>query len=77
MQSVQSEDLKDIRATILEKKEGLAETKRQELADTHHIYTELTNFRVDLITIYKWNACRNCSNHGQIRHRSERYQKFF
>ena len=52
MQSVQSEDLKDIRATILEKKEGLAETKRQELADTHHIYTELTNFRVDLITIY-------------------------
>ncbi|MEM5003391.1 STAS domain-containing protein [Priestia megaterium] len=37
---------------IIQRKEELAETKKQNLALLHDVYTELTTFRIDLLTIY-------------------------
>jgi rsbT co-antagonist protein RsbR len=49
---LQQEKLYDIRETILQRKEELAENKRQDLATSHNIYTELTTFRLELLTTY-------------------------
>ena len=49
---IHQEKLYDIRETILERKEELAENKRQDLAKSHNTYTELTTFRFDLLTTY-------------------------
>ncbi|MEH7199811.1 STAS domain-containing protein [Priestia megaterium] len=37
---------------IIQRKEELAEMKKQNLAVLHDVYTELTTFRLDLLTIY-------------------------
>ncbi|MED4760716.1 hypothetical protein [Priestia megaterium] len=42
MQYIQSEKLGSIREVIIARKEEFAEQKRQDLADSHDIYTELT-----------------------------------
>ncbi|MDN4634766.1 hypothetical protein QCD71_24995, partial [Sphingomonas sp. PsM26] len=52
MHYIHQEKLYDIRETILERKEELAENKRQDLAKSHNTYTELTTFRFDLLTTY-------------------------
>ncbi|WP_456318177.1 STAS domain-containing protein [Priestia megaterium] len=52
MQYIQQEKLHAIKETILQRKEKLAEDKRLDLATSHNIYTELTTFRLDLITTY-------------------------
>ncbi|MDO6851473.1 STAS domain-containing protein [Priestia megaterium] len=52
MQYIQQEKLHVIRETILQRKEELAENKREDLATSHNIYTELTTFRFDLLTTY-------------------------
>jgi rsbT co-antagonist protein RsbR len=49
---IQQEKLHAIRETILQRKEELAENKRLDLATSHNIYTELTTFRLDLLTTY-------------------------
>jgi len=49
---IQQEKLHAIRENILQRKEELAENKREDLAESHHIYTELTTFRLDLLTTY-------------------------
>jgi len=49
---IHQEKLYNIRETVLQRKEELAENKRQNLAQSHNIYTELTNFRFDLLTTY-------------------------
>src|SRR6478736_3677310 len=46
------EQLHPIRDVIIQRKEELAETKKQNLALLHDVYTELTTFRIDLLTIY-------------------------
>ncbi|WP_257064422.1 STAS domain-containing protein [Priestia megaterium] len=51
MHYIHQEKLYDIRETILERKEELAENKRQD-AKSHNTYTELTTFRFDLLTTY-------------------------
>ncbi|MFE7083489.1 STAS domain-containing protein [Priestia megaterium] len=48
----QQEKLHVIRENILQRKEELAENKREDLADSHNIYTELTTFRLELLTTY-------------------------
>ncbi|MGG0465091.1 STAS domain-containing protein [Priestia aryabhattai] len=52
MQYIQQEKLHAIKETILQRKEKLAENKRLDLATSHNIYTELTTFRLDLLTTY-------------------------
>ncbi|MED3982341.1 STAS domain-containing protein [Priestia megaterium] len=52
MQYIQQEKLHAIKETILQRKEKLAEKKRLDLATSHNIYTELTTFRLDLLTTY-------------------------
>ncbi|MGC9935011.1 STAS domain-containing protein [Priestia aryabhattai] len=52
MQYIQQEKLHAIKETILQRKEKLAESKRLDLAMSHNIYTELTTFRLDLLTTY-------------------------
>ncbi|WP_337050726.1 STAS domain-containing protein [Priestia megaterium] len=52
MPYIQQEKLHAIRENILQRKEELAENKREDLAESHHIYTELTTFRLDLLTTY-------------------------
>ncbi|MFE0624738.1 STAS domain-containing protein [Priestia aryabhattai] len=52
MQYIQQEKLQNIRETILKRKEELAENKRQDLAKSHNVYTDLTTFRIDLLTTY-------------------------
>ncbi|AXI28712.1 anti-anti-sigma factor [Priestia megaterium] len=52
MQYIQQEKLHAIKETILQRKEKLAENKRLNLATSHNIYTELTTFRLDLLTTY-------------------------
>ncbi|MGG2088977.1 STAS domain-containing protein [Priestia aryabhattai] len=52
MQYIQQEKLHAIKKTILQRKEKLAENKRLDLATSHNIYTELTTFRLDLLTTY-------------------------
>jgi rsbT co-antagonist protein RsbR len=49
---IQQEKLHAIKETILQRKEKLAENKRLDLATSHNIYTELTTFRLDLLTTY-------------------------
>ncbi|MFE7083359.1 STAS domain-containing protein [Priestia megaterium] len=52
MQLISIEQLHPIRDMIIEHKEELAERKKQNLAVVHDVYTELTTFRVHLLTIY-------------------------
>ncbi|MDC7783115.1 STAS domain-containing protein [Priestia megaterium] len=52
MPYIQQEKLYAIRENILQRKEELAENKREDLAESHNIYTELTTFRLDLLTTY-------------------------
>ncbi|MGN7481517.1 hypothetical protein ACTHPB_08300 [Priestia megaterium] len=52
MQYIQQEKLHVIRETILQRKEEFAENKREDLATSHNIYTELTTFHFDLLTTY-------------------------
>ncbi|MBV6737645.1 STAS domain-containing protein [Priestia megaterium] len=52
MPYIQQEKLHAIKETILQRKEKLAENKRLDLATAHNIYTELTTFRLDLLTTY-------------------------
>ncbi|MCR8927518.1 STAS domain-containing protein [Priestia megaterium] len=52
MQYIQQEKLYAIKETILQRKEELAENKKQDLATSHNIYTELTTFRLDLLRTY-------------------------
>jgi len=52
LQYIQQEKLHAIKETILQRKEKLAENKRLDLATSHNIYTELTTFRLDLLTTY-------------------------
>ncbi|QJX81298.1 STAS domain-containing protein [Priestia megaterium] len=52
MQYIQQEKLHAIKETILQQKEKLAENKRLDLATSHNIYTELTAFRLELLTTY-------------------------
>jgi len=49
---IQQEKLHAIRENILQRKEELAENKREDLAESHNIYTELTTFRLELLTTY-------------------------
>jgi len=49
---IQQEKLHAISETILQRKEELAENKREDLAESHNIYTELTTFRLELLTTY-------------------------
>lgn len=52
MQLTNIEKLHPIRDVIIQRKEELAESKKQNLAVLHDVYTELTTFRLDLLTIY-------------------------
>ncbi|MGG0337517.1 STAS domain-containing protein [Priestia aryabhattai] len=52
MQYIQQEELHAIREIVLQRKEELAENKREDLAESHNIYTELTTFRIELLTTY-------------------------
>ncbi|MEB2278245.1 STAS domain-containing protein [Bacillus sp. ILBB4] len=52
MPYIQQEKLHAIREKILQRKEELAENKREDLAESHNIYTELTTFRLDILTTY-------------------------
>ncbi|MFF2444792.1 hypothetical protein [Priestia megaterium] len=52
MPYIQQEKLHAIRENILQRKEELAENKREDLAESHNIYTELTIFRLELLTTY-------------------------
>ncbi|NGY69783.1 STAS domain-containing protein [Bacillus megaterium] len=52
MPYIQQEKLHAIKETILQRKEKLAENKGLDLATSHNIYTELTTFRLDLLTTY-------------------------
>jgi rsbT co-antagonist protein RsbR len=52
LQYIQQEKLHVIRETILQRKEEFAENKREDLATSHNIYTELTTLRFDLLTTY-------------------------
>ncbi|GAB1780660.1 RsbT co-antagonist protein RsbRD [Priestia megaterium] len=52
MNYIKQEDLHFIGTKILQRKEELAENKRQDLAEAHNIHVELTNFRIDLLTTY-------------------------
>ena len=52
MPYIQQEKLHAISETILQRKEELAENKREDLAESHNIYTELTTFRLELLTTY-------------------------
>lgn len=52
MPYIQQEKVHAIRETILQRKEELAENKREDLAESHNIYTELTTFRLELLTTY-------------------------
>ncbi|MBK0006078.1 MULTISPECIES: STAS domain-containing protein [Priestia] len=52
MQYIQKEELHAIREIVLQRKEELAENKREDLAESHNIYTELTTFRIELLTTY-------------------------
>ncbi|MGG0418712.1 STAS domain-containing protein [Priestia aryabhattai] len=52
MQLIAIEQLHPIRDVIIQRKEELAESKKQNLAALHDVYTELTTFRLDLLTIY-------------------------
>ncbi|MGP0686657.1 STAS domain-containing protein [Priestia aryabhattai] len=44
--------LQTVKDKIIQQKEELADRKRQNLAEFHDIHTELTSFRLDLLTIY-------------------------
>ncbi|MFE7084322.1 STAS domain-containing protein [Priestia megaterium] len=52
MQLTNTKQLHPIRDVIMKRKEELAERKKQNLAVVHDVYTELTTFRVHLLTIY-------------------------
>jgi len=52
LQYIQQEELHAIREIVLQRKEELAENKREDLAESHNIYTELTTFRIELLTTY-------------------------
>ncbi|MGG0592596.1 STAS domain-containing protein [Priestia megaterium] len=52
MPYIQQEKLHAIRENILQRKEELAENKREDLAESHNIYTELTTFRLDILITY-------------------------
>ncbi|WJD83860.1 STAS domain-containing protein [Priestia megaterium] len=52
MQLINIEQLQPIRNMIIQRKEELAEMKKQNLEVVHDVYTELTTFRIDLLTIY-------------------------
>ncbi|MFA1509372.1 MULTISPECIES: STAS domain-containing protein [Priestia] len=52
MELIGIEQLYPIRDVIMERKEELAERKKQNLAFLHDVFTELTTFRLDLLTIY-------------------------
>ncbi|MDG0061981.1 STAS domain-containing protein [Priestia megaterium] len=52
MQLTNIEQLHPIRDVIIQRKEELAESKKQNLAVLHDVYTDLTTFRLDLLTIY-------------------------
>ncbi|WP_243557778.1 STAS domain-containing protein [Priestia megaterium] len=52
MHYIHQEKLYNIRETVLQRKEELAENKKEDLAESHNIYTELTTFRLDLLTTY-------------------------
>jgi len=44
--------LQTVKDKIIQQKEELADRKKQDLAEFHDIHTELTPFRLDLLTIY-------------------------
>jgi len=52
MPLINIEKLHPIRDVIIQRKEELAERKKQNLAVVHDVYTELTTFRLNLLTIY-------------------------
>jgi len=52
MQLINIEQLQPIRNMIIQRKEELAEMKKQNLEVVHDVYTELTTFRLNLLTIY-------------------------
>ncbi|MHA7098896.1 STAS domain-containing protein [Priestia aryabhattai] len=52
MQLITIEQLQPIRNMIIQRKEELAEMKKQNLEVVHDVYTELTMFRLNLLTIY-------------------------
>lgn len=52
MQHINIEQLYPIRDIIIQRKEELAEMKKQNLAVVHEVYTELTTFRLNLLTMY-------------------------
>lgn len=52
MQLINIEQLRPIRNMIIQRKEELAEMKKQNLEVVHDVYTELTTFRLNLLTIY-------------------------
>ncbi|MFU1996424.1 STAS domain-containing protein [Priestia megaterium] len=52
MQLIKNEHLQPIKEIIIECRKELAERKRQDLADVHNIGTDLTTFRINLLTFY-------------------------
>ncbi|MGN7481483.1 STAS domain-containing protein [Priestia megaterium] len=52
MQYIQQKKLQDIRETILKRKAELAENKKQDLAKSHNVLTDLTTFRLELLITY-------------------------
>ncbi|MEM4997190.1 STAS domain-containing protein [Priestia sp. SB1] len=52
MKLLNIQQLQTVKDKIIQQKEELADKKRQDLAEFHHIHTELTPFRIDLLTIY-------------------------
>ncbi|MGG3125142.1 hypothetical protein ABEP18_31765 [Priestia megaterium] len=52
MQLIKNEHLQPIKKIIIECRKELAERKRQDLADVHNIGTDLTTFRINLLTFY-------------------------
>ncbi|MGG3271667.1 STAS domain-containing protein [Priestia aryabhattai] len=52
MQLINIEQLQPIRNVIIQRRKELAEMKKQNLEVVHDVYTELTTFRLNLLTIY-------------------------
>ncbi|MBX9998228.1 MULTISPECIES: STAS domain-containing protein [Priestia] len=52
MKLLNVQQLQTAKDKIIQQKEELADRKRQDLAEFHDIHTELTPFRLDLLTIY-------------------------
>ncbi|MGG3178084.1 STAS domain-containing protein [Priestia megaterium] len=52
MKLINTKQLQTVKNKIIQQKRELADRKKQDLAELHDIYTELTPFRLDLLTIY-------------------------